>query len=94
MFEKKIFLEKKRKNICCEGEGRRKYSLSFFSFFFVSFSIFFFFLVFSELQSYSEEVPRNVVCISFYTHYFVSGKCHVVHSPNRAPQHHHPTGDF
>ena len=28
----------------------------------------------------------------FYAHYFVSGKCHVVHSPNRAPQH-HPTGD-
>ena len=25
-----------------------------------------------------------------YAHYFASGKCHVVHSPNRAPQHHHP----
>ena len=31
----------------------------------------------------------------FFTHTtFVSGKCHVVHSPNRAPQHHHPTGGF
>ena len=42
-------------------------------------------------------VPYKLCSIGlffFYAHYFVSGKCHVVHSPNRAPQHHHPTGDF
>ena len=40
------------------------------------------------------QTPTPPCVIFFYAHYFVSGKCHVVPSPNHAPQHHQPTGDF
>ena len=56
------------------------------------------FINFSFLKMMRESVCNKgdviFVVFFFYAHYFVSGKCHVVHSPNRAPQHHHPTGDF
>ena len=52
------------------------------------------YVVCNQVGSSERRVRPPPLFLFFYAHYFVSGRCHVVHSPNRAPQHHHPTGDF
>ena len=54
-------------------------------FFFVSFFEDFFGRVFLKKGCEVQYAVGSSVVKFFYAHYFVSGKCHVVHSPNRAP---------